>query len=102
MSTEKIEDTITIISLTDTPAKRGRGRPIKLHTTEDKVLANRAGFKKYMESEENKALQRARYADWFARNKEALYARRKAKRDAKAEKERLNILGEIQKAIANN
>ena len=94
MSTQTIEKQII-----ETPIKRGRGRPKKLHTEQDKILANRAGFKKYMDNAENKALQRARYAAWFTKNKEAIYARRKAKRDDKAEKQRLDILNKIEQAI---
>jgi len=97
MSTKTTENKII-----ETPVKRGRGRPKKLHTEQDKILANRAGFKKYMDNAENKALQRARYTAWFTKNKEAIYARRKAKRDDKAEKQRLDILGEIRKEIAHN
>ena len=94
MSTQTIEKQII-----ETPVKRGRGRPKKLHTEQDKILANRAGFKKYMDNAENKALQRARYTEWFTKNKEAIYARRKAKRDDKAEKQRLDILSKIEQAI---
>ena len=79
--------------------KRGRGRPRKHYTDEDKARANREGYKKCMQNEDNKKLRNQRYKDWSEKNKVELYARRKIVRDRKKLEESNKIISQIEEAV---